>query len=85
MLATHQRMLATTYRRSHACGSVCDCLLEVFSLVDRSGRGDSNGGVTGWKQCRKKLSEKFSGSRGDLMAVEGFKNEGGVIRIWYDH
>ena len=33
------------------CGRVDNLLLKMFSLADRSGRGDSKGGVVGRKQC----------------------------------
>ena len=53
-----------------------------FLLVVRSGLGAPYGGVAGrrWRSRRK-----FSGSQGDLMAVEDFVDEGGVDRVRYDH
>ena len=45
MSAMLRHMVAVVERRSRMCGCLCDCLSEVFSLVGRSSRGDSNGGV----------------------------------------
>ena len=63
MLATHrhapptyQRVVAVAEKRSRACGCVCSCLQELFSLVGRSGRDDSTGGVAGQKQHHRKSS-----------------------------
>ena len=42
-------------------------LPEVLSPMDRLGRGDSNGGVAGWKQCHRK---KLSDCRKSLSAAE---------------
>ena len=64
--------------RREKTSCLCDCLLEVFSLVGRLGRGDSNGGVVGHKQRRRKtFVRKVFGSRGDMMAAEGSEDEGG--------
>ena len=46
-----------------ACGRCClreitcvdNLLLETFLLADRSGRGDSKGGVVGRKQCHREI------------------------------
>ena len=40
-------------KKSHSCGHVCACLLELFSPVGRVGRGDSNGGLSVEKSRRK--------------------------------
>ena len=53
MSATLCHMVATVERRSCTCGCLCDCLSEVFSLVGRSSRGDSNGEVIGRTRRRK--------------------------------
>ena len=64
--------------KNRACGCMVWSLSEVFPPVDRSGQGDSNGGVASQKQRRRKSSlEDFFSSRGDLMAVEDSEDEGG--------
>ena len=37
------------------------------------------------KVGRKSSPEKFSNSRGDLMAAEDSKDEGGMVGLRYDH
>ena len=51
-----------------------------FLLVGRSGLG-ALGSLAGDGE----VVGKFSGSQGDLMAVEDFVDEGGVDRVRYDH
>ena len=60
---------------------VDNLLPEIFSPTDRSGQGDSKGGVASWK-----LSPKiFCGSRGDLTATEDAKDESVVVGVQCDH
>ena len=57
-------------------------LPEFLPPMDRSGRGDSNGGVASMKQHRRKSSPKNFPLRD--VAVEGseaFYDEGGVARV----
>ena len=58
-----------------------------FLPAGRSGPGAPGGGVAcrRWSSRRKSLSEKFSGSRGILMATEDSKDGGELAGVRYDH
>ena len=47
--------------------------------------GKSVARKVGQKGRRKSWLEIFFGSQGDLMAVEDSDDEGGVVRVRYDH
>ena len=52
---THWRVGDAAEEKLHGCGRVDNLLLEMFLPADRSGRGDSKGGVYGLKQRRMKF------------------------------
>ena len=77
---THWCVVAAMEGETCACGRL-DCLMpEIFPLVGRSGRGDSNSGVAGLE----KLPKNLFGSRGDLMVAEDSRDEGEVAGVRYD-